>query len=787
MSDSSTHSTPMADQDGQFAVTPQDAGLFEKFLRSFVPENSFDAHAHWLDPDHSRVELPEAFRKLPAQSGWSVYREQVGKWMGDRTPAAGLFFAFPKENGDYRAGNQFVADQMQLNDDLRGLVFVTPDDDPDQVEQLIQTHGFSGIKVYSWHATGPDGYRAEIGEFLPEWVWEIADKRNLAIMLHIVKDRAIADPANQRYITEHCGRYRSANLVLAHCARCFNSGHALEGIADLRGYDNIFFDNSAICEPGPSEEIIKVFGPTRLRFGMDFPICQLRGRASSVGDGFHWVDEKNTDWSADFGDHHIFGFENIYALQQACRHTHLTDDDVEQIFFGTAHQLYQVGTPTTGTGQALYREAKKIIPVGTQLLSKLPEWWLPEQWPAYYREGRGCITVDMDGRHLLDFSSMGIGACLLGFADPDVTAAVVRRIQFGSMTTMMVPEEVELARVLIDIHPWAEKVRFARTGGGSMSVAVRIARSVTGREKVALCGYHGWHDWYVAANLDGEHQLDDHLLPGLVPHGVPARLAKSIYPFQYNDIDQLERIFADNPGEIAAVTMEAIRHVTPEPGYLQAVRDLCTRHGAQLIFDEVSIGWRYTLGGSHLRLGVNPDIAVFAKSISNGHPMGAIIGTEQAMRGADASFISSAYWTEAAGPVAALAAIEKMRQVDAVSHVEQVGTRLQQIWREGAEQHGLSIQLHGIPCHPGFTFQVDDPLPVTTLFTAEMLRLGVMAKPDVFPSYAHKSHHLEAYASALDATFSVIATGLQNGDIEKRIGGPVCRPGFKRRTTSATK
>jgi glutamate-1-semialdehyde 2,1-aminomutase len=125
--------------------------------------------------------------------------------------------------------------------------------------------------------------------------------------------------------------------------------------------------------------------------------------------------------------------------------------------------------------------------------------------------------------------------------------------------------------------------------------------------------------------------------------------------------------------------------------------------------------------------------------------------------------------------------------VDAVSHVEQVGTRLQQIWREAAERHGLSIQLHGIPCHPGFAFNVDDPLPVTTLFTAEMLRRGVMAKPDVFPSYAHKSHPLEAYASALDATFSVIAAGIQNGDVEKRIGGPVCRPGFKRRTTSAAK
>ena len=788
MNASSNNSTPDAGKVDSFDVTSRDVELFTKFLRSFVPENAFDAHGHWWDLDHLVPEAPDGFTKMPAQTGWKSYCEQVGKWMGDRTPSAGLFFSFPTKSGNYQLANQFVADQLRLNDKLRGLIFVTPNDDPDQIDQLIETHGFSGIKVYSWHATGPDVYQAEIGEFLPEWAWEIANKRNLAIMLHLVRDRAIADPVNQQYITEHCARYRSANLVLAHCARCFNTGHALTGISTLRDLDNIFFDNSAICEPGPSEQIIKTFGPTRLMFGLDFPICQLRGRSSSIGDGFLWVDEKNVDWSgADFGKHHIFGFENIYALKQACANTHLTDADVEQIFFRTAHQLYQVGTQTSGTGQTLYQQAKEIIPVGTQLLSKLPEWWLPEQWPAYYREGRGCITVDMDGRHLIDFSSMGIGACLLGFADPDVTAAVVRRVQFGSMTTLMVPEEVELARVLIDIHPWAEKVRFARTGGGSMAIAARIARATTGREKVAVCGYHGWHDWYIASNLDGEHQLDDHLLPKLVPHGVPARLAKSIYPFAYNDVEQLERIFSENPDEIAAVSMEPMRYILPDPGYLEAVRELCTRHGAQLIFDEVSIGWKYTFGGAHLKLGVSPDMAVFAKTISNGHPMGAIIGTEQAMKGADVSFISSTYWTEAVGPVAALATIEKMREVDVVNHTQQVSLRIQQIWRDTAQRHGVSIRTYGVYCHPGFAFDTPNPLAVNTLFTGEMLRHGFLAKPDIFPSYAHKSHHLDAYATAVDATFAVIAEGLQQGDIEKRIGGPVCQSGFKRKTKNISK
>ena len=770
---------------GPFDVTPRDVELFERFLRSFVPENSFDAHGHLWELEHLGDDTADYFKKVPPQVGWSAYREQTSQWMGDRTPAAGLFFAFPIKNGNYELANQFVADQIQANNDLRGLIFVTPQDDPSQIDQLIETHRFSGIKVYSWHATGSDGYQAEIGEFLPEWVWEIADKRNLVIMLHIVRDRAIADPVNQRYILEHCARYRSANLILAHCARCFNTGHSFEGIAALRDLDNVFFDNSAICEPGPSEQIIKTFGPTRLMFGLDFPICQLRGRSSSIGDGFVWVDENNLDWSgADYGDHYVFGFENIYALKQACLNTHLNDADVEQIFFRTAHQLFHVGEQPSETGQTLYREAKEIIPVGTQLLSKLPEWWAPEQWPAYYREARGCMTVDMDGRHLLDFSSMGIGACLLGFADPDVTAAVIRRVQFGSMSTLMVPEEVELARLLLDIHPWAQKVRFARTGGGSMAVAVRIARSVTGREKVAICGYHGWHDWYIAANLDGHHQLDDHLLPGVVPHGVPARLSGSNYPFKYNDIEDLERILTENKGEIAAVIMEPLRHVMPEPDYLKAVRELCDKYGAILIFDEVSIGWRYAFGGAHLRLGVNPHIAVFAKTISNGHPMGAIVGTEDAMQGADTAFISSAYWTEAVGPVAALAAIEKMRAVDVVSYIDKVGARFKTIWREAADKHNLSIHTYGSNCYSGFVFEVADLPAVTTLFTAEMLRHGFLAKLDVFPSFAHKPHHLDLYAEAIDSTFAVISAGLQKGDIQQRIGGPVKQSGFRRKITT---
>jgi glutamate-1-semialdehyde 2,1-aminomutase len=199
--------------------------------------------------------------------------------------------------------------------------------------------------------------------------------------------------------------------------------------------------------------------------------------------------------------------------------------------------------------QQLYRLAKSLIPGGTQLLSKRPEMFAPDQWPGYFREAHGVETVDLDGQHYVDMTTMAIGACLLGFNDPDVTEAVVARVRNGSMCTLNNPEEVELAQLLLSLHPWAENVRFGRSGGEAMAIAVRIARAATGRDVVAFCGYHGWHDWYLAANrttATGEDALQKHLLPGLSPSGVPSQLAGTALPFNYNQIDSLAKIVAEH-------------------------------------------------------------------------------------------------------------------------------------------------------------------------------------------------------------------------------------------------
>ena len=437
------------------------------------------------------------------------------------------------------------------------------------------------------------------------------------------------------------------------------------------------------------------------------------------------------------------------------------------------------------TCQQWYKLAKSIIPGGTQLLSKRPEMFAPEQWPGYYREARGCNVVDLDGRPYVDMTTVGIGSCLLGYNDPDVTEAVVARVKSGSMCTLNCLEEVELAQLLLTIHPWAAQMRFARTGGEAMAVAVRIARAHTNRDVVAFCGYHGWHDWYLAANRsvksDGD-MLQGHLLPGLSPNGVPTQLADTALPFKFNEIDSLAEIVREQGNRLAAVVMEPTRHSDPAPGFLEGVRELCDRAGAVLVFDEITIGWRLTLGGAHLRLGVNPDIAVFAKALGNGHPIAAIVGRADTMQAAQDSFISSTYWTEGVGPAAALASIHKMQQVDVPKHIAAIGTQFRQGVQRIASRESVPLRVSGHPALAYLGFDHPEALALQTLLTVRMLRHGFLTGSAFYPCLAHTTKHVDQYLAAAEEVFAELGQAVHQGDTADRIGGPVCHSGFTRLT-----
>jgi glutamate-1-semialdehyde aminotransferase len=433
-----------------------------------------------------------------------------------------------------------------------------------------------------------------------------------------------------------------------------------------------------------------------------------------------------------------------------------------------------------GKSQDLYIKAKKIIPGGTQLLSKRSEQLLPELWPAYHKKAKGCQVWDLDDKEYIDTSYMGIGANIIGYADDDIDKAVKNVIDAGNMTTLNPPEEVALAEKLIQLHPWAEMARFARTGGEAMMVAVRIARAATNKDIVLFCGYHGWHDWYIAANLSNDSALDGQLLPGLKPAGVPRYLKDTSFPFNFNNLAEFNNLMAVYNGKIAAVVMEPIRNIEPEAGFWNNIQTETNKNGIALIIDEVTAGWRLNLGGAHLLYSVTPDFAVFAKGISNGYPMAAIIGKKDYMDAAQDSFISSTYWTERIGPAAALATIQKMECCNIQEHLVKIGKIVQNGWKTIANNIGLNIHIGSIYPLSHFDFHDDNPLLLKTLFTQEMLARGYLAVNSFYCSYAHNEDIVEKYLNAVEEVFALIKKSLDNNNSKSLLKGPVCQTGFKR-------
>ncbi len=434
-------------------------------------------------------------------------------------------------------------------------------------------------------------------------------------------------------------------------------------------------------------------------------------------------------------------------------------------------------------GIDLYERAKKLIPGGTQLLSKRPEMFLPEKWPSYYDRCKGAKVWDIDGNSYLDMTISGVGTCTLGYADDDVDTAVIEALKKGNMCTLNVPEEVELAELLIEIHPWADMARFARSGGEAMAVAARIARAATGKDKILFCGYHGWHDWYLSANRANDSALDGHLLPGLEAAGVPRALAGSVIPFPYNDVEGFTRIFAKQRKDIAAVVMEPVRNFWPKTGFLQTIRQLTSESNIPLIFDEVTSGFRMATSGIHMQLDVEPDIVVFAKALGNGYPVSAIIGRSHFMNAAQKSFISSTYWTDKIGPVAALATLRKHKKENVGDHLIRIGNLIQDGWRLLGEKYSVPISVFGIPPLGHWSIDAgDDSQLLHTAIVEKMLDRGFLISKAFYATYAHTEEHVNNYLKALDEVFELLIPALKDDRLSEIYCGPVAHSGFKRLT-----
>ncbi|MBI96476.1 glutamate-1-semialdehyde aminotransferase [bacterium] len=430
------------------------------------------------------------------------------------------------------------------------------------------------------------------------------------------------------------------------------------------------------------------------------------------------------------------------------------------------------------TGQALWSRAKKIIPGGNMLLSKRPEMFLPDYWPSYFRKAKGCKVWDLDGNEFIDMSIMGIGTNSLGYGKKEIDEAVIQTVQLGNMSTLNCPEEVWLAEKLIELHPWADMVRFARTGGEANAIAIRIARAATNRDSIAICGYHGWHDWYLATNLEGDGNLEEHLLPGLSSSGVAKGLRNSVHPFSFNRFDQLELIVSKY--DLAAVIMEVQRSESPTKGFLSSVRELCSKKGIVLIFDECTSGFRETYGGLHKKYKINPDIAMFGKALGNGYAITTIIGTEEIMQYAQNSFISSTFWTERIGPTAALKTLEIMKSEESWKKITLTGKKIKEGWEELAQKNNLEIIHTGLNALAGFYMKSENFLKYKTYITQEMLKKGFLASNTCYVCTEHTEELVDMYLEALDPIFATIATYEATKSNDPLLDSSICHSGFKR-------
>ena len=429
-------------------------------------------------------------------------------------------------------------------------------------------------------------------------------------------------------------------------------------------------------------------------------------------------------------------------------------------------------------GQKLWSRAKQIIPGGNMLLSKRAEMFLPDNWPSYFERTQDCAVWDLDGNKYIDMSLMGIGTNILGYNNVEVDNVVRKVVNAGNMSTLNCAEEVYLAERLVDMHQWADMVRFARSGGEANSIAIRIARAAVGKDNVAVCGYHGWHDWYLSANLDSEEHLSSHLLPGLAPKGVPKGLLNTVHAFEYNNFEQLESLVERE--DIGVIKMEVYRNIEPEKDFLSRVRKLASDKNIVLVFDECTSGFRQSFGGLHQVYNIEPDLAVFGKAMGNGYAITAVIGRREIMEAAQSTFISSTFWTERIGPAAALKSLEIMEEVKSWELITAIGTKIRERWQILADKHRLGIIVSGLPALSSFSFQSEKALHYKTYITQEMLKAGFLASNSIYTSVAHNDEIIDRYFEALDPVFEKIHKCESGDSIEELLEGPVCHSGFKR-------
>jgi glutamate-1-semialdehyde aminotransferase len=422
--------------------------------------------------------------------------------------------------------------------------------------------------------------------------------------------------------------------------------------------------------------------------------------------------------------------------------------------------------PRIRRSEALLSRSRGLIPADTQTLAKGPGQFVRGVAPVYLERGRGCRVWDVDGNEFIDLS-MAVGPVSLGYCYERVDAAIREQLAKGITFSLMSPLEVEVAELVQKVVPGVESVRFSKTGCDVTSAAVRLARAFTGRNEVLCCGYHGWHDWYISVTDRNR--------------GIPAAVADQTYTFRYNDLAHLEASLGD---DVACVIMEPVVFDLPEPGYLAGVRDLCRRHGALLVFDEMWTGFRLALGGAQERFGIEADLVTFSKAVANGMPLSILAGRRDVMRLLEEDvFFFTTFGGEALSLAAARATIQEIRDCRVPTHLATQGAHLKDGFNDLAWSFGMSyVRCAGPECRTVVMFDsaAGDPLELKSLLQQELIRRGILWSGFHNLSFSHGPGEIERILAAYAEALPILRRAVDRKSVRAELQGDPVQPVFRR-------
>jgi len=419
--------------------------------------------------------------------------------------------------------------------------------------------------------------------------------------------------------------------------------------------------------------------------------------------------------------------------------------------------------------EALLARALKTIPLASQTFSKSKTQYPYGVSPYFIARGEGSHVWDVDGNEYIDFIN-SLAAVTLGYNDPDVTSAVKAQLEDGVIFSLPHPLEMQVAEKIADMVPCADMVRFGKNGSDATAGAIRLARAYTGRDHVAVCGYHGWQDWYIGSTLRNR--------------GVPQAISDLTHPFTYNKIDSLDEIFRQYPDQVAAVILEPMNVTEPAPGFLEELKTLTHKHGALLVFDETITGFRFANGGAQERFGVIPDLAAFGKGLANGYPLSAVAGRGEFMQLMEEIFFSFTFGGETLSLAAALATMSKLQREPVVDTMKSQGAKLIQAVTKRIERHGLGrfLSMSGDATWSFLLFKDAEPYTqwqLKTLFLQEVFARGVLTLGTHNMSYAHSDGDISALLAVYDEVFPVMKDAVDKETLGQQLHCQTLEPLFK--------